>query len=131
MDCPVCHSAMVTLELADVEIDHCVDCGGIWLDGGELELLMGDRSRAFDGLGTLTRSPLRAERARRCPQCDKRMKKVAVGPSHLPVVIDRCPRGDGLWFDSDELRHVLAGAGLASDSKVLHLLKDMFGLSGR
>ena len=27
---------MITLELADVEIDHCVGCGGIWLDRGEL-----------------------------------------------------------------------------------------------
>ena len=40
MNCPACKNAMITLELADVEIDHCVGCGGIWLDAGELELLM-------------------------------------------------------------------------------------------
>ena len=37
MDCPVCKSAMITMELTEVEIDHCLDCGGIWLDAGELE----------------------------------------------------------------------------------------------
>ncbi|MHC4631399.1 MAG: zf-TFIIB domain-containing protein, partial [Planctomycetota bacterium] len=28
MDCPACKNAMITLELADVEIDYCTDCGG-------------------------------------------------------------------------------------------------------
>jgi len=34
MDCPVCKNAMITLELSEVEIDYCADCGGIWLDAG-------------------------------------------------------------------------------------------------
>ncbi len=42
MDCPVCKNAMITLELQEVEIDYCIDCGGIWLDAGELELLLGE-----------------------------------------------------------------------------------------
>ena len=37
MECPRCKSAAVILELAGVEIDYCPDCGGIWLDAGELE----------------------------------------------------------------------------------------------
>ncbi len=99
---------MVTLELADVEIDHCLDCGGIWLDSGELELLMGDHAKALGALGILAQSDSPAERVRRCPLCDKRMKKAAVGSSQPPVVIDQCPKGQGLWFDRDELRRVLA-----------------------
>ena len=46
MDCPVCKNAMITLELEDVEIDHCLDCGGIWLDAGELELLLDEPEKA-------------------------------------------------------------------------------------
>ena len=42
MDCPVCKNLMITLELDEVEIDHCLDCGGIWLDSGELEQLIGN-----------------------------------------------------------------------------------------
>lgn len=45
MNCPACKIAMITLELAEVEIDHCVNCGGIWLDAGELEILMDDPKR--------------------------------------------------------------------------------------
>ena len=32
MDCPVCKNAMIVLELAEVEVDYCTDCSGIWLD---------------------------------------------------------------------------------------------------
>ena len=39
MDCPACKEAMITLELEEVEIDYCPDCGGIWLDAGELGVL--------------------------------------------------------------------------------------------
>jgi len=46
MDCPVCKNAMITLELEEVEIDHCTNCGGIWLDAGELELLLGQPEKA-------------------------------------------------------------------------------------
>ena len=46
MDCPVCKNAMITLELQEVEIDHCTDCGGIWLDAGELEMLLGEPQKA-------------------------------------------------------------------------------------
>ncbi len=28
------------LELDQIEIDHCLSCGGIWLDAGEIELLL-------------------------------------------------------------------------------------------
>ena len=131
MDCPVCQSAMITLELEEVEVDHCVECGGVWLDSGELEMLIGDRSKALETLGSLTQVPPGAERPRRCPLCDKRMNKVAVGASRPAVVIDQCPRGEGLWFDRNELRQILAGSGLSPDSKILHVLADMFGLSER
>ena len=40
MNCPVCKNPMVVLELDQIEIDHCLHCGGIWLDAGELELLL-------------------------------------------------------------------------------------------
>ena len=42
MDCPVCkQSAMITLELNEVEIDYCMQCEGIWLDAGELGAIRG------------------------------------------------------------------------------------------
>ena len=37
---------MIALELAEVEVDYCTACGGIWLDAGELELLLGNAQNA-------------------------------------------------------------------------------------
>ena len=34
--CPACKKPMIALELEGIEIDHCLDCGGTWLDSGEI-----------------------------------------------------------------------------------------------
>jgi Zn-finger nucleic acid-binding protein len=129
MDCPVCQNALITLELAEVEIDHCIECDGIWLDGGELEILIGDKDKARRTIGSLVLAPRSEEHLYRCPLCDKKMEKVVVDSTPPFQVIDRCPRGEGLWFDQGELKQILAGAGLAPDSKVMAVLADMFGLN--
>ena len=41
LDCPVCKESMITVESGGVEIDWCGACEGLWLDGGELEALVG------------------------------------------------------------------------------------------
>jgi Zn-finger nucleic acid-binding protein len=127
MDCPVCKNAMITLELGDVEIDHCTDCGGIWLDAGELELLLGEPGRAKHLLDSFKVDSACAERARKCPICDKKMQKILVGSSAPALLIDKCGRGDGLWFDRGELRDIFDRAELDRDNKILKLLTDMFG----
>jgi len=155
MDCPVCKNAMITLELADVEIDSCTDCGGIWLDAGEMELLLGERENArqlldsfkpvLPGYGTLRRDESKAcpehrrrvegidakssERVRKCPICDKKMLKIIVGSSEPALLIDKCRKGDGLWLDKGELQNIVDRAELDKDNKIQKLLADMFGHS--
>jgi Zn-finger nucleic acid-binding protein len=127
MDCPVCKKAMITLELADVEIDHCVCCGGIWLDGGELELLMDAPEKARQLLGSFREDPTAAEQPHKCPICRKQMAKVFVGQSNPPLRIDQCRRNHGLWFDRGELEDILRRGQLDQESRILRLLADMFG----
>lgn len=127
MDCPVCKNAMITLELADVEIDHCIYCGGIWLDAGELELLLGGSQHTKELLDSFEIYPYSTEKTRRCPICDKKMQKIIVGLSKPPLLIDKCPLGDGLWFDKGELQNILNAAQLDKESRIQKLLADMFG----
>ena len=127
MDCPVCKNAMITLELDDVEIDHCFDCGGIWLDAGELELLLGEPERAKSLLESFSVDSANDEAKRKCPICDKKMHKVIVGDSKPVLLIDRCRRGDGLWFDHGELHDIFDRAQLDEDNRIQDLLIDMFG----
>jgi Zn-finger nucleic acid-binding protein len=118
---------MITLELADVEIDHCVDCGGIWLDAGELELLMDDPTKARRLLESFREDVSTSEKPRKCPICDKKMAKTVVGRSEPLLLIDKCRGGDGLWFDRGELKEILTRAQLDAQSRIQELLADMFG----
>ncbi len=118
---------MITLELEDVEIDYCTDCGGIWLDAGELELLLDAPEKAKDLLDSFRIDSECNERIRKCPICDKKMQKVIVGPSKPAVLIDKCRRGDGLWFDRGELHDIFDRAELDEDNRIQKLLTEMFG----
>ena len=71
MDCPRCHDPMIVLELKNVEIDYCVECGGIWLDEGELEMLFEDKMEKNSVLQSLRSAKGYGERLRRCPVCSK------------------------------------------------------------
>ena len=127
MDCPVCRNAMITLELADVEIDHCTECGGIWLDAGELEMLLGEHEKAKQLLDSFKVDSTSPEKLRKCPICDRKMQKIIVGSSQPILLIDKCRRGDGLWFDKGELHDIVERAQLDKDNKISKLLADMFG----
>ena len=39
VDCPACGSPMFLDRVGDVELDHCKECLGLWLDAGEVERL--------------------------------------------------------------------------------------------
>jgi hypothetical protein len=126
MDCPVCKNPMIVLELEQVEVDHCTACGGIWLDCDELELLFADAQRARQLVGSFRRAPHTKEKARPCPICLKKMQKILTGREREPVVIDRCPKSHGLWFDRGELPQVLSRAGFDREQKIIKLLSKIF-----
>ena len=127
MKCPVCQEAMIVLELADVEIDYCLTCGGAWLDSGELELLLDSEASRDAVLTSFHPDGASKEKPRRCPICLKMMEKVRCAGGRGPVRLDRCKSGDGLWFDKGELRDCLEAGSPDVDSRVLGLLHDMFG----
>jgi len=118
---------MITLELEDVEIDYCTDCGGIWLDAGELELLLGNPQQAEKLIRSFQIDSDYTEKPKKCPICLKKMQKIIVGQSTPTLLIDRCRKGDGLWFDKGELQDIFNRAQLDEDSKIQKLLADMFG----
>lgn len=125
MDCPVCKKPMLILELDQVEIDHCTSCNGIWLDDGELELLLEDAEEKKRVLSSFHVDDSVKEKPRRCPRCSKKMNKVHVG-DHKEVLVDSCRKQHGIWFDSGELHDVIKLATIDRDNKILKLLNEMF-----
>jgi Zn-finger nucleic acid-binding protein len=126
MDCPQCKEPMIVLELEDVEIDHCVSCGGIWLDAGELELLLGDSQDKDNLLASFQADEGSKEQRIRCPICSKRMGKVLCGTGKT-TCIDKCRNGHGLYFNRGELHEILEQVRFDKENSVLSLLSDMFG----
>ena len=48
--CPSCGSRLVEVERADVLVDACPECRGVWLDRGELDkILVRERRMAHGG----------------------------------------------------------------------------------
>ena len=122
---------MITLELSDVEIDHCVNCGGIWLDTGEIELLLGNPQKAKQLVNSFRENPNSKENPRHCPICDVKMDKIIVDKAESLLLIDRCPKGDGLWFDKGELQNIFDKAHLDEENRIQKLLADMFGTGAK
>ena len=125
MLCPVCESHLIILELDQIEIDYCHSCGGIWLDAGELELLLEDCVEKETLISSLTTKAKTDEIKIKCPICGKKMDK-AIVEGEEQIVIDKCKRGDGLWFDEGELEKVVEQGSLDKNNKVIQLLKNMF-----
>ncbi|MBN1765006.1 MAG: zf-TFIIB domain-containing protein [Sedimentisphaerales bacterium] len=126
MNCPVCKTDMVVLELEEVEIDYCLDCQGIWLDRGELEQLFDDESRASKVMDAFTPCRDSHEKPRKCPLCRKKMQKIWAGKGESAPLIDKCVNNEGLWFDKGELADVIKQGSLDPDHKIVKLLSDIF-----
>lgn len=124
MNCPLCKTEqMIVLELQEVEIDHCFKCKGIWLDAGELELLMGSDLQSRNFLEGFLPATHCSENKFKCPICDKKMEKIIVGEN---IIIDRCRNGHGLWFDEGELEQVISAGSFGKEMIVLNILREMF-----
>lgn len=104
--CPRCRIPMVAFELDGIEVDHCVQCRGTWLDSGELEFIA---EQAGMSAGPLAEA-LASRGARvdaRCPRCRRRLHVTPVGASSDALEIDACSNECGLWFDRGELLQFL------------------------
>lgn len=125
MICPVCENPLVVLELDQIEIDHCLNCGGIWLDAGELELLLETDEERERFVNLLNEDDSVKEKKYHCPICNKKMGKTFVSVEKK-ILIDKCKRNHGLWLDKGELEAVIELSSQNREGKVIQLLKHMF-----
>ena len=101
-------------------MDVCISGHGSWFDAQELGLLFAAADFSIDLESELLKVPgVRGKR--RCPRCSRAMHEVSLaggGP-----VLDRCPRGHGLWLDPGELQ-ALASAHLNSERPALRRVQE-------
>jgi Zn-finger nucleic acid-binding protein len=117
---------MIACELEGVEIDQCLECRGVWLDAGELEMLTELAGVKPGPLTDALQTSRRLGRGRRrCPRCKRKMRRVSVGQK-TPVELDRCPMGHGLWFDRGELEALTANFDEGEEGAVAKFFADLF-----
>lgn len=130
MKCPVCKEILFAVEYEEVELDYCGECHGIWLDAGELDLLLGDHALTEGFLCADNPTAVEGDHVHLCPQCDSQMEKSVTGGA-TPIVHDWCPKGHGTWFDGGELTATIEqGVESGSDAPVLRWLRGLFPRTG-
>ncbi len=125
MNCPECKEPLVILELEQIEVDYCINCEGIWLDAGELELFLETDDERARLINLFKEAGEVKEKSHNCPICRKQMKKFEVGEQGK-VVVDKCKKNHGIWFDKGELQKVVEFGSENKENKIINLLKDMF-----
>ncbi len=108
--CPKCSTVLDRQLVAQVEVDLCPSCGGIWLDRGELQRLHQsaqladvDVLKRFAGENRRVPPTSRAVKLP-CPVCEGRLVALELGE----VAIDVCDACRGIWLDRGELEPALA-----------------------
>lgn len=104
MRCPRCERP--TLEEAlgpkGVVVDVCRDCGGVWLDKGEVYAYTDSPRKVFQALERSYRRT--APAGRDCPRCREDLREFQFPGSSL--MLDACPKCGGNWFDPGEIERM-------------------------
>ncbi|MFQ6131430.1 MAG: zf-TFIIB domain-containing protein [Armatimonadota bacterium] len=104
--CPICGRPLLQRRVADLYVDGCNDCGGVWFDRNELTALAQNDPEAMELLDEQFRNPLDRPQppggTRRCPVCSVALEEQEL--RHAPgVKVDGCRRCKGIWLDDGEL----------------------------
>ena len=108
-----------------VEVDYCTSCHGVWMDEGELELLLHDTNEKEKILKSFEVDKNSKEKSFKCPICFNKMEKILCGDKSK-ITLDKCSRLHGLWFNKGELQSVVEMGSLDKQNKIVNLLKEMF-----
>ena len=120
---------MIVLEMDQVEVDHCSQCGGVWLDAEEMDLLLEDSEGREEIRRRATVDTTTDEKKRRCPICSRKMEKAHITREgrESRVLIDRCEKRHGTWLDGGELDALVKLSNFPEAHKIHQFLKSMFG----
>ncbi len=97
---------------ADVEVDECADCKGMWLEKGELERIQevveNDYSAELSQIPDRVLQAYRGAREKRpgmtlkCPSCECELDSHEYGYCSQ-IFVDGCSCCGGVWLDKGEL----------------------------
>ena len=106
--CPRCAIGLVTRAIADVRVDECPRCAGVFVPASLMPRLTDALDLANEVIAAFPEGEVVDFPAGRmyvkCPRCHNVMNRQLFAPG-ARVIVDVC-RGHGVWFDDAELRAV-------------------------
>jgi Zn-finger nucleic acid-binding protein len=116
MICPKCDGVLEPAQVGALLVHVCPKCAGIWLRYGQLKPLLEVWAQGIDfaqarhqqilnkgGLFTLNPDQIMGP----CPACPTRTYMLPeVRNLGVPLRIDYCRMGHGLWLDAPEIRQI-------------------------
>jgi Zn-finger nucleic acid-binding protein len=124
LTCVKCTSVLDKATVGGIEVDLCPDCGGLWLDAGEIERLGGADNNQVSGLRAALAGSAAAERSdtpTACPACPGGLVEVKLGT----IQIEYCKRCRGVFLDKGELDAAMAAVKGTTVEQVLALAGNM------
>jgi len=108
--CPRCKCDLKPKRLAQIDVDECASCQGIWFEQDELRQAkdatdpdlnwMDFEIWKHEDLFTTNRS------AQSCPACELPMVTLNYGDTDIEI--DYCPACRGTWLDNGEFQKIIA-----------------------
>jgi Zn-finger nucleic acid-binding protein len=110
MQCPKCRKSMTPLNIAEVSIDECRQCRGIWFDKDELAEIAEriDPDLRWMDLEIWNQEAIISVTAEalQCPRC----RKISMQGIHFrepDVGITFCPSCEGIWLGDEDLKAII------------------------
>ncbi len=104
MQCPKCQASLEAVGYANIEVDRCTNCKGIWFDSLEAQKLKDiEGSESLDIGDPAAGSKYNQMGDINCPKCHTKMTKMV--DLHQPHIwYEKCPVCYGIWFDAGEFK---------------------------
>ena len=103
LKCPNCKSDMREVKEPDITFYRCKECGGVFLDKGELNILATGMAGNIELCSIDDESHKDKFGIRYCPKCTgQKMKKVNL-LVYSEIVFDFCPKCEGFYLDKGEI----------------------------
>ena len=118
MKCPHCQSELQERKDPDITIDECPDCGGVFLNKGELNVLATGMAGDIEFCSIDNDEHNDKYKERLCPACvDEKMRKVNL-LAFSSLIFDYCPKCEGFFLDKGEAEAMNKELSSVSKSKL-------------
>ncbi len=108
-DCPRCKIKLNLLQINEIRLGECKQCGGFWSNAETFENICAEKENQASVLGFVDKkefpNPQTAVNYVPCPTCKKLMNRNNFARTS-GVIIDICKQ-HGIWFDASELSKII------------------------